>query len=78
MSKGNKEKSLVSFGREGWGIILYCAAMFWFYVGMVNDGSNITAPAFAAKTGLDYSVVTEHGDNCRHCWFSFFYSFWSS
>ncbi len=75
MSKGNKEKSLVSFGKEGWGIILYCAAMFWFYVGMVNDGSNITAPAFAAKTGLDYSVVLSMGTIAGIVGFLFFILF---
>ncbi|GAU76879.1 nitrate/nitrite transporter [Fusibacter sp. 3D3] len=75
MSKGNKEKSLVGFGKEGWGIILYCAAMFWFYVGMVNDGSNITAPAFAAKTGLDYSVVLSMGTIAGIVGFLFFILF---
>lgn len=75
MSKDNNRKSLVSFGKEGWGVILYCAAMFWFYVGMVNDGSNITAPAFAAKTGLDYSVVLSMGTIAGIVGFLFFILF---
>ena len=49
--EGNK-KSIVKFGKYGWGTILYCLLMFWFYVGFVNDGSNITAPAVAAKLGV--------------------------
>ena len=53
----SKKTSIGNFGKSGWGVIIYCAAMFWFYVGMVNDGSNINAPAFAAKTGIDYSLI---------------------
>ena len=50
MSDSKKTKPLIGgFGRDGWGIIIYCAAMFWFYVGMVNDGSNITAPHLLQK-----------------------------
>ena len=51
MSEGNKN-SIVKFGKYGWGTILYCLLMFWFYVGFVNDGSNITAPAVAEKLGV--------------------------
>lgn len=49
--EGNKN-SIVKFGTYGWGTILYCLLMFWFYVGFVNDGSNITAPAVAEKLGV--------------------------
>lgn len=48
---GNKN-SVVNFG-IGWVTILYCLLMFWFYVGMCNDGSNITVPALAAKMGIE-------------------------
>ena len=76
MGKVKKEKSLIGgFGRDGWGIIIYCAAMFWFYVGMVNDGSNITAPAFAVKTGIDYSVVLSMGTIAGIVGFLFFIIF---
>ncbi len=54
-----KEKngnSVVNFGK-GWSIIFYCMAMFWFYVGFVNDGSNITAPAVAARIGVQSGTV---------------------
>ena len=51
MNDGNKN-SIVKFGKYGWGTILYCLLMFWFYVGFVNDGSNITAPAVAEKLGV--------------------------
>ncbi|MBR0599854.1 MFS transporter [Sinanaerobacter chloroacetimidivorans] len=72
----NKKNSIISgFSRSGWGVILYCAAMFWFYVGMVNDGSNITAPAFADKTGIDYSLVLSMGTVAGLVGFVFFLIF---
>lgn len=69
------DTSIGGFGRDGWGIIIYCAAMFWFYVGMVNDGSNITAPAFAAKTGIEYSTVLSMGTVAGIVGFFFFILF---
>lgn len=56
MQNGNKN-SVVNFGKAGWGTILYCMAMFWFYVGFVNDGSNITAPAVAERLGVASGTV---------------------
>lgn len=47
---GNKN-SLFHFG-VGWVTIIYGLLMFWFYVGMCNDGSNITVPALAEKMGV--------------------------
>lgn len=35
MKKGNKNE-LFNFGK-GWGTIIFCLLMFWFYAGMVND-----------------------------------------
>ncbi len=56
MDNGNRN-SVVKFGVAGWTVIIYCLLMFWFYVGMVNDGSNFTVPAIAAKLGVDKGVV---------------------
>lgn len=53
---GNKN-SIVNFGKHGWITILYCLLMFWFYVGFVNDGSNITAPAVAEKLGVSSGTI---------------------
>lgn len=76
MGKLRKDSASISgFGRDGWGTIIYCAAMFWFYVGMVNDGSNITAPAFAAKTGIEYSTVLSMGTIAGIVSFFFFIVF---
>lgn len=76
MAKVKKDKHVIGgFGRDGWGTIIYCAAMFWFYVGMVNDGSNITAPAFATKTGIDYSIVLSMGTIAGIVGFLFFILF---
>ena len=59
---GNNSKKLESENMrmnfsKGWGIIIYCAAMFFFLIGFSIDGLNIIAPAFAEKTGIDYSLV---------------------
>lgn len=70
-----KTAGLANFGRSGWGVVIYCAAMFWFYVGMVNDGSNITAPAFAKAMGLDYPVVLSMGTIAGLVGFIFFVLF---
>lgn len=58
MNNGNKN-SVINFGKAGWGTIFYCMAMFWFYVGMVNDGSNITAPAIAEHLGVQLGTVLQ-------------------
>ena len=39
MKKDNRN-SVVAFGAQGWFHIIYMLLMFWFYVGMINDGSN--------------------------------------
>lgn len=56
MSKDNR-KSVVDFGVAGWTVIIYCLLMFWFYVGMINDGSNFTVPAIAEKLGVEKGIV---------------------
>lgn len=58
MDNGNKNL-VINFGKAGWGTIFYCMAMFWFYVGMVNDGSNITAPAIAEHLGVQLGTVLQ-------------------
>lgn len=56
--KGKGE--LFGFGK-GWGTIIYCLLMFWFYAGMVNDSSNIVAPAIAEKLGIPAGNVLNMG-----------------
>lgn len=56
--KGKSE--LFGFGK-GWGTIIYCLLMFWFYAGMVNDSSNIVAPAIAEKLGIPAGNVLNMG-----------------
>lgn len=72
MNKKKNSENLTKFGVAGWGTIIYCAAMFWFYVGMVNDGSNIIAPAFAEKAGIEYSTVLSMGTVAGLVGFIFF------
>ena len=54
-----KEKqSMNNFG-IGWGTILYCLLMFFLYVGMINDGTNVLAPAAAANCGVEpITIIT--------------------
>ncbi|MCR5667084.1 MAG: MFS transporter [Eubacterium sp.] len=52
-----KKQGLASFGKAGWGTIVFCMAMFWFFVGFCTDGNNISAPAAAAHLGVDAGVV---------------------
>ena len=54
--KMESENMKMNFSK-GWGIIVYCAAMFFFLIGFSIDGLNIVAPAFAAETGIEYSTV---------------------
>lgn len=55
-TKTNKY-SVTDFGGYGWLTILYCLLMFWFYVGFVNDGSNISAPAVAQRLGVSSGTI---------------------
>lgn len=53
---GNKN-SVVRFGLWGWVTIIYCLLMFFLYVGMCNDGSNISAPQVAANLGVENGII---------------------
>lgn len=59
--RAGANKSISGFGRQGWLIIAYCMLMFWFYVGMVNDGTNITGPAAAERIGLGLPEILSAG-----------------
>lgn len=48
MKKYNRN-SVVGFGFHGWFHIIYMLLMFWFYVGMINDGSNNIAGNIAER-----------------------------
>lgn len=52
---GNKN-SVVNFG-AGWVVIIYCLLMFFLYVGMCNDGANITAPNVAYRLGVENGTI---------------------
>lgn len=58
--KQKKKSELFGFGK-GWGTIVFCLLMFWFYAGMVNDSSNIVAPAVAQKLGIPAGSVLNMG-----------------
>ena len=57
---GNKKGSsnaVIGFGKAGWGVIIFCMAMFWFFVGFCTDGNNVSAPAAAAHLGTDAGII---------------------
>ena len=54
-----EQQSMQDFGKAGWGIILYCLLMFFFYVGMINDGTNVLAPTAAKNIGVEPGTVIE-------------------
>ena len=55
----NTKQSLGNFGKAGWGTILYCLLMFFFYVGMINDGTNVLAPTAAENIGVEPGTVIQ-------------------
>ena len=55
----DKKNSVINFGVAGWGTILYCLFMFFFYVGMINDGTNVLAPAAAQNIGVSPGTVIQ-------------------
>ena len=59
IGKNKNGNSLVSFGKAGWGTIIFCMAMFWFFVGFCTDGNNITAPAVAEHLGIQSGTVLQ-------------------
>lgn len=57
-----KEKQSMNNFSIGWGTILYCLLMFFLYVGMINDGTNVLAPAAAANCGVEPgTIITMNG-----------------
>lgn len=56
MKKDNRN-SVVDFGVQGWFHIIYMLLMFWFYVGMINDGSNNIAGSIAETMLGDSSMA---------------------
>ena len=39
------------------GVIIFCMAMFYFFVGFCTDGNNVSAPAAAAHLGVDAGTI---------------------
>ena len=59
MAKSTTKQGMNDFGKAGWGTILYCLLMFFFYVGMINDGTNVLAPTAAANIGVEPGTVIQ-------------------
>ena len=61
MNKKSNKDSVVAFGGAGWFHIIYMLLMFWFYVGMINDGSNNIAGNIAEAMGTTAGNIS----NCN-------------
>ena len=61
MNKKSNKDSVVAFGGAGWFRIIYMLLMFWFYVGMINDGSNNIAGNIAEAMGTTAGNIS----NCN-------------
>ena len=59
MAKSTTKQGMNDFEKAGWGTILYCLLMFFFYVGMINDGTNVLAPTAAANIGVEPGTVIQ-------------------
>lgn len=56
--KKNKKSSALDLGIHGYGVILFCMLLFFFYGSFVTDGINITAGFLAEKLGVQEGTVT--------------------
>ena len=70
----SKKNQLFKFGK-GWGTIIFCLLMFWFYAGMVNDSTNVVAPAVAVKLGIAPGTVISMGTVAAFVAVIFFFVF---
>ncbi len=52
-----KNNSAIGFGFYGWGIIIFCLIMFFFYGAFVTDGINITAEYLAQNLNVQQGTV---------------------
>lgn len=47
------------YGKAGWGVILYCFFMFYTYIALINDGTNVLAPRVAENIGVSLGAVLQ-------------------
>lgn len=57
MSNQAKKPRIFQFGKHGWGIILFCLFLFFFYGAFVTDGINITAEYLAQRMNTQAGTV---------------------
>lgn len=44
-------KKFGDYGKAGWGVIIYCFMLFYLYIALINDGTNILMPRAAENIG---------------------------
>lgn len=55
----NSEKKGKGYGKAGWAIVLFNFFMFYFYIALINDGTNILAPKVAENIGVNLGDVLQ-------------------
>lgn len=50
------QKATINFGAKGWGIILYCALMYWLNGAFQGSGQNILVTTISQKNDWDYAT----------------------
>ena len=54
-----KRGKINGYGKAGWGVILYCFFMFYTYIALINDGTNVLAPRVAENMGVALGTVLQ-------------------
>lgn len=47
------------YGKAGWGIVIFNFFMFYFYIALINDGTNILAPKVAENIGVNLGDILQ-------------------
>lgn len=53
------KKIIHQYGKAGWGIILFCFFMFYTYIALINDGTNVLAPRAAENIGVSLGSILQ-------------------
>ena len=60
VDQSGRDKRKYSFGMHGWWVILFCGLCYYLDAGTVNDGMNVTIPAFVQAKGWDYATLLSY------------------
>ncbi len=52
-------KRFGDYGKAGWGVIIYCFLLFYLYIALINDGTNVLASRAAANIGCSPADILQ-------------------